>query len=61
MTKQNLKKLIKEELEEIKGEYKASIKAGMWSRYVVIARDELEIYNRGHHDAYKYVLSMLDK
>jgi len=33
----------------------------MWSRYVVIARDELEIYNRGHHDAYKYVLSMLDK
>ena len=44
MTKQNLKRLIKEDLEEIKKEYKASIKAGMWERHVVIARDELEIY-----------------
>lgn len=61
MTSQDLKKLIKEDLEEIKEEYKASIKAGMWRRHVVIDRDELDVYNRGWYDAYDYILRMLDK
>ncbi len=56
MTKQNLKKVIKRELGEIKKEYKIS----KWKKFG-IDEDQTEIYNRGWYTAYNCILSMLEK
>ncbi len=55
MTKQYIKKIIKKEFQEIGREYKDC----NWKEYG-IDEDQAEVYNRGWHDAYRSILSMLE-